>query len=90
MFEVKSHQNEVHQLRFKRQTHTWSTLLQCLAPLFSLYAFDDFHQYREIQLHYIFSANPGLKIGQRYHKLQNRTHHFPFDVATVKVKALAN
>lgn len=49
MFEVKSHQNQVHQLRFKRQTHTWSTLLQCLAPLFSLYAFDDFHQYREIQ-----------------------------------------
>lgn len=49
-----------------------------------------FTSIEKFNIHYIFSANPGLKIGQRYHKLLNGTHHFPFDVATVKVKALAN
>lgn len=38
-------------------------------------------------IHHIFSANPWLKIGQRYHKLLNGMGHFPFNVATAKVKA---
>lgn len=41
----------------------------------------------KFSIHHIFSANPWLKIGQRYHKLLNGMGHFPFNVATVKVKA---
>lgn len=49
-----------------------------------------FSRMEDFSIHYIFSANSGLKIGLAYRKLLNRTDHFPSNVAAVKVKAWAN
>lgn len=62
----------------------FSSWLHCLCMHLMI-----FTRIKKFNIRHIFSANSGLKIGQRYHKLLNGTHHFPFDVATVKVKAFA-
>lgn len=51
---------------------------------------DFFPARRKFNIHHIFSTNPEIKIGQRYRKLLNGTGYFSFDVASARVKALAN
>ena len=50
----------------------------CLAHFFLCMYLKIFTSIEKFNIHHIFSADRGLKIGQRYHKLLNGDTLFPF------------